>query len=184
MVEVLALGAALSMDVTAVAAARGLARPRLPEILGLALVFALAHAVMLTIGWTAGAAAADAVAAWDHWIAFAVLAGLGVKSLAEALGDDDDDDGEVEVATDWKTIGLLAIATSIDAVAAGLTLPLLPSAPGVSIAVIAIVVATFTAAGSALGRLAGKRIGGHLHLLGGVALIAIGAKILIEHLTA
>lgn len=183
MVEVLALGAALSMDVTAVAAARGLARPRLPEILGLALVFALAHAVMLTIGWTAGAAAADAVAAWDHWIAFAVLAGLGVKSLAEALGDDDDDD-DGEVATDWKTIGLLAIATSIDAVAAGLTLPLLPSAPGVSIAVIAIVVATFTAAGSALGRLAGKRIGGHLHLLGGVALIAIGAKILIEHLTA
>ncbi len=182
MVEVLALGAALSMDVTAVAAARGLARPRLGEILGLALVFALAHAAMLTLGWTAGAAAAEAVAAWDHWIAFAVLAGLGVRSIAEALGDDD---GEaVEVRTDWKTIALLAVATSIDAIAAGLTLPLLSPAPWISISVIAAVVATFTTAGSALGRAAGARIGGHLHLLGGVALIAIGAKILIEHLTA
>ncbi len=180
MLDVLALGVALSMDVTAVAAARGLAGPSTREIVTLSVVFAAAHAAMLAIGWGAGAAAADVVAEWDHWLAFGVLTALGVRAIHGARGAGD---AEPTVPrADWRTIALLALVTSIDAVAAGLTLPLLSATPVVSIGVIAAVVAVLTITGALLGRALSGRLGVRLQIVGGLALIAIGCKILIEHL--
>jgi putative Mn2+ efflux pump MntP len=179
-IDALALGGALAMDATAVAAARGVARPAAREIVLLAAVFAASHAVMISIGWVAGAVAADAIAAWDHWIAFGLLSLLGVRALLAARAPE----AEPLVAPPtWRVVALLAIATSIDAVAAGVTLPLLSIPPWASIVVVSAIVAACTLAGAHAGRALGTRLGPTLQLAGGLALIAIGVKILVEHTT-
>ena len=175
----------LAMDATAVAAARGLAvsRVRARDAARIALLFGGSQALMPAIGWIIGARVGDRVAAWDHWIAFVVLGGLGGKMLWEALRGGDDAAGEPP-GDPFRAAVLvpLAIATSLDALAAGFTLPMLAAPFALSLATIGVVTALLSVAGLYAGRHLGASLGKRLDAIGGLALIAMGAKILVEHL--
>jgi putative Mn2+ efflux pump MntP len=179
--EVVTLSIALAMDATAVAAARGLAAGRVPprDALLLPALFGGFQSGMAALGWLAGRWIGPSIARWDTWIAFALLSLLGVKMIVEAVRGGDEPESP---ADDLLTLLGLALATSIDAAAAGVTLPILSAPPAISLVLIGAVTAVLSAVGLYVGRLAGRRFGSGLEALGGVALIAIGAKLLIDHL--
>ncbi len=178
--ELVALSGALAMDATAVAAARGLAAPhvRWTDAARVGLLFGGFQALMPAIGWVGGAAIGAWAAAWSGWIAAVLLAGLGGMMLKEALGgDDDDDDADPEHGHfAWRDLLPLAVATSIDALAAGVSLPLL----GADMLVSLVAIGTITAALSGVAVLVGERLGeaagGRLGVLGGVVLIGMAAR--------
>jgi putative Mn2+ efflux pump MntP len=180
---VLALG--LAMDATAVAAARGVAVRAIEarHVALVALFFGGSQALMPALGWWLGAAVGSYVAAWDHWIAFALLGGIGAKMLWEARGGGDDDSVEGD-PFGLRVMTVLAIATSIDALAAGVTLPLLGAPFVLTIATIGVVTAVLSAGGLYLGRALAGTLGSKLDVVGGLALVGLGVKILAEHLTA
>ena len=183
--SVLFLAIGLAMDATAVAASRGIAaravRPRDALLVGG--LFGGAQALMPLAGWTIGAGFGPWVEAWDHWIAFTLLALIGGKMLYEARGDPNDVD-EAERASPFalRTLLVLAVATSIDAFAAGISLPLLGLPPLASIATIGLVTAGLSSFGVYAGRRFGTLLGPRLEIFGGWILIGLGLKILLEHL--
>jgi putative Mn2+ efflux pump MntP len=176
----LALG--LAMDATAASAAQALARPpRVGEALFVAAFFGGFQAAMPAIGWFAGVRLGRVAADWDHWIAFTLLVGLGGKMLWEARGGDE---APKDAAHPYRVGVLLplTIATSIDALAAGVTLPVLHAPMALSLATIGIVTAVLSLAGLYVGKRLGAHVGRKLDAVGGLALIAIGVKILADHL--
>lgn len=188
MLQALGLAFGLAMDATAVSAARGLAgRPR--ELILLPLLFGGFQAGMAALGWLAGRWAGPYIAAWDHWVAFGLLVAIGGKMLRDAWreareGGTDaggDEPRAPAAATAVLYLGL-ALATSIDAAAAGLTLPLVPAAPWLALVLIGTVTAGCSAAGYIAGRYVGARFGARLAALGGLVLIAIGVQLLIREL--
>jgi putative Mn2+ efflux pump MntP len=193
--SVLFMAIGLAMDAAAVCGSRGLAAPKLGlrEAAKVALFFGGAQALMPALGALAGARLGPLFEAWDHWVAFALLGAIGVHMLIEAAKEPDLD--AVLTATPdlfgLRTLALLAIATSIDALAAGITLPMLGVPLALSIATIGLVTAVLCVIALFLGRSLGRALGPRFHLfgrgldaLGGVTLIALGAKILAEHLSA
>lgn len=178
MFEAFALGFGLAMDAAAVSAARAVARRR-GEAVVLPALFGGFQAGMAALGWLLGRAGAGAVERWDHWIAFVLLVGIGGKMLVEALRGGDDD--EEERAPGVAMYLALAIATSIDAAAAGLTLPLVPVSPWIALVVIGGVTAACSAVAYALGHRLGAKLGKPLEVAGGLVLIGIGVRILIAH---
>ena len=175
MLEAVVLAFGLAMDATAVAAARGLSRQR-GEPGALPLLFGVFQAGMAALGWGLGAWGGRYVEAWDHWIAFGLLLLIGGKMLVEAIRGGDDDDAREPGIGLWL---VLALATSIDAAAAGITLPLVPVAPWISLALIGAI----TAMCSLIGYVTGSVVGGKkLEIVGGLILIGLGVRILVEHL--
>lgn len=186
----IALAFGLAMDATAVSAARGLAGRR-SELIVLPALFGGFQAGMAALGWVAGRWAGAYLERWDHWIAFGLLTAIGGKMLIDAWRDGRRGaSGEVGAAGAERpapaaSIAIylaLAVATSVDAAAAGLTLPLVPVAPWVALALIGGVTAACSAAGFAAGRLVGEKFGARLAMLGGVVLIAIAVELLVQHL--
>lgn len=167
----------LAMDATAVAAARGLAR-RGRELVILPLFFGVFQAGMSALGWGLGAWGGKYVEAYDHWIAFALLVGIGGKMLYEAWKGED---AEEDKAGLWTYV-VLSIATSIDAAAAGITLPLMSVSPVIAIVLIGVITAACSAAGYVAGRAVGARLGNRLEIVGGLVLVGLGVRILVEHL--
>lgn len=165
------------MDATAVAAARGLVR-RGREILILPLLFGLFQAGMAALGWGLGAWGGKYVEAYDHWIAFGLLVAIGGKMLYEAWKGEEAKEDKAGLGT----YVVLALATSIDAAAAGITLPLVPVSPGVSILLIGAITAVCSALGYVGGRAVGARLGNRLEILGGLVLIGLGVRVLVQHL--
>lgn len=178
MFEAVALAFALAMDATALAAVRGLAAPR-REGLILPLLFGGFQAGMAALGWALGAWGAGYIEAWDHWIAFGLLVGIGLKMLFDAWRGSAAD--EPQRSGPLVLVGL-ALATSIDAAAAGITLPLIPVSPWFALALIGGVTVVCSLLGFIAGRTAGRWLGGKLTALGGVILIAIGVRLLLQHL--
>lgn len=182
----LALG--LAMDATAVAAARGLAVPaiRARHVLLVALFFGGFQALMPVVGWLLGTRIGPLVEAWDHWIAFVLLGSIGGKMIWEARGKDDDDESEAPNVDHFalRSMFVLAVATSIDALAVGVTLPMLNAPFVLSIVTIGVVTAVLSIIGLYAGRHFGAVLGKRLDLAGGLVLIGLGCKILIEHLHA
>lgn len=190
------LAVGLAMDATAVAAARGMAvsrlRPR--HVILIALFFGGSQAIMPLVGWLVGSRIGPWVEAWDHWIAFALLSGIGGKMIWEALkgGADDDAAAASDEAVDkrdrelfeLRVLSVLAIATSIDALAVGVTLPMLDAPLLLSIATIGVTTAVLSALGLFAGRRFGAVLGQRLDVFGGVVLVGLGIKILFEHLHA
>ncbi len=176
------------MDATAVAGARGLAATavRARDALKVGALFGAAQGLMPLGGWAVGAGLGRVAAAWDHFIACALLVAIGAKMIVEALragphgGGRSDDAG----AFATKPLLVLALATSIDAFAAGITLPTLGAPVFVSAAVIAVVTAACSAAGVYAGRRFGDVLGKRLEVVGGVVLIGLGVKIVVEHVLA
>lgn len=179
------LGLGLAMDATAVSAARGLAVPaiRLRHVLLVAGFFGGFQALMPVVGWLLGARLGPLVQAWDHWIAFALLGCIGGKMLWDARAGGEGEGSESVVGLfAWKTMLVLAIATSIDALAVGITLPMLDASFVTSIATIGVVTALLSALGLYAGRRFGSVLGRRLDVVGGLVLVGLGFKILLEHL--
>ncbi|MCA9601622.1 MAG: manganese efflux pump MntP family protein [Polyangiales bacterium] len=187
--SIVLLAVGLAMDAVAVAATRGLAVPQveLRHTVRVALFFGGFQAIMPAIGSLVGAQVSDTVAAWDHWVVFALLGVLGAKMLWEARGGDEASSAELESRSDafaYPVMFALAFATSIDALAVGITLPMLHAPLLQTFAIIGVVTAVLSAMGLHAGRRFGATLGKRVDVLGGCVLIGLGTKILIEHLHA
>ncbi|HEY6560519.1 MAG TPA: manganese efflux pump MntP family protein [Polyangiaceae bacterium] len=185
--SLLLLAVGVAMDATAVAAARGLAAPilRWQNAVAMALWFGAFQALMPLIGWAIGARFGGIIAAWDHWFVAGVLGAIGIKMLYEARGEQPastDPEGRERDLFAWRALLALAIATSIDALAVGVTLPMLGAELGPAVATIGCITAGFSFVGAFAGRRFGAALGRRLDRFGGVVLILIGVKVLIEHL--
>ena len=179
---ILLIALGLAMDCFAVAVASGFtaARMRLPHALRMALFFGLFQAIMPILGWFGGTAMRSVITGVDHWIAFGLLAAIGVKMIYESRKLEEE--REID-PTKLTVVAALAVATSIDALAVGIGISFLGIAivqPAVIIGAVSFVV---TLAGVYLGKRFGHIFENKLELLGGLILIAIGAKILVQHLT-
>ena len=172
------------MDAVAVSAARGLVAPRVTrgDALRVGVVFGGLQALMPVGGWALGVGLGSLIQAIDHWVAFVILGVLGARMLWAAFHD------EPAVASQdmfsWRALLPLGLATSIDALAAGITLPLVGAPLVPSIVCIGLVTGVLSALALLGAGTLGARAGRRLDVLGGVALIGIGTKILIEHLSS
>jgi manganese efflux pump family protein len=178
MMAVIALSIGLAMDAAAVAGARGLGRSAPRDAVLLPLLFGGFQAGMAAAGWAIGAWGGKYVTDWDHWIAGGLLLFIGGKMILEGFRANEAD----EIRTDPLVYLGLAIATSIDAFAAGVTLPLLDAAPWVALLFIGAITAVLTLAGYFAGNAMGRRFGSRLEILGGLVLVGLAVKLVIEHL--
>ena len=163
---------ALSMSTDAFAAAVGkgarLDRPGLGEALRTGLIFGSVEAATPLIGWGLGKAASRFIAAYDHWIAFAILTLVGGKMIWDALRREPEE--EKPKSHSLPVLVLTAIGTSIDALAVGVTLALIGATTFVMVTI-----------GMLTGRFLGEKFGHYAEAAGGVVLILIGVAILVEH---
>ena len=182
--SLLALAVALAMDAFAVAIVTGLNVKPLTKrhVFRLAFHFGLFQALMPALGWAAGSAVSRLMASVDHWVACGLLTVVAGRMIGGALGGGD---GEPRAANDptsgWDLV-LLSIATSIDALAVGLSLALIGSAIVVPALVIGFVAAGFTVTGMLLGRRIGSMWGRRVEIFGGLVLLAIGVKVVLQHM--
>ena len=184
LLSVVAIAVALAMDAFAVAIVTGLTVKPLTRrhVFRLAFHFGLFQFLMPIIGWAAGSAVQKHIADFDHWVAFGLLGFVGGKMLWGALsGDSQKRNSGNDPTSGWQLV-MLSIATSLDALAVGLSLGLIGSAIIKPALIIGIVAAGFTAIGMALGRQIGSVWGKRVEIVGGLILMAIGVKIVIDHL--
>ncbi len=182
----LALATALAMDAFAVALVVGLSLRPLTRrhVFRLSFHFGLFQALMPAIGWSAAVSVHRHVAAVDHWVAFGLLASIGGRMIWNASrGGAGAPPAAADPTAGWSLV-LLSVATSVDALAAGFSLGLIGSAILAPVAVIGIVAAGFTVLGMRLGRRIGSGWGRRVEILGGLILIGIGIKIVLQHLAA
>lgn len=179
--EIFLIGIALSMDAFAVSICKGLKMQRLnlKQTAVIALFFGGFQALMPLIGWTLGKSFEKFVTSFDHWIAFGLLAFIGIKMIYESFKNEDDGSD----AFDIKELFLMAVATSIDALAVGVTFALDKSVKILpSITVIGITTFVLAAIGVFIGHKFGSRYKNKAELAGGIILVVMGAKILLEDL--
>lgn len=183
-VELFLIGVGLSADAFSVAVCKGLnmRKLNLKHAYIIALFFGVFQAVMPLIGYFLGTSFSSYIESFDHWIAFALLAFIGGKMIVEVIREKDD---EAEEQTDVLKIGeltVMAVATSIDALAVGITFAFLK----VNILFSVILIGVTTFALSLLGVIIGNKFGAKYkskaELAGGIILVLIGVKILMEHL--
>jgi putative Mn2+ efflux pump MntP len=178
------IGIALSMDCFAVSLAIGTSTRTklLNAALIIALCFGVFQAGMTLIGWAAGTGFAGFITGFDHWLAFLLLAIIGAKMIHE--GFEDPEEEETLSALRFAPVMLLSLATSIDALAVGVSFAFLQMSvlmPALIIGAVAFIISFFgVMSGMKLKSMLGKRI----EILGGLILIAIGLNILFTHLTA
>ena len=169
------------MDAFAVSVCKGLAMPKCTfkkaAIVGL--WFGGFQALMPAIGYILGAQFQETIASIDHWIAFVLLALIGGNMIHEAL---DNDEEEADASLDVKTMFLLAVATSIDALAIGITFAFLKVNIIPAVCFIGIVTFIISFAGVKIGNVFGARYKNKAEIVGGIILILLGLKILLEHL--
>ena len=179
--ELLILAVGLSMDAFAVSVCKGLSiralMPRHAVIVGA--WFGAFQALMPLAGWLLGAAFADMIAAVDHWIAFVLLAFIGGNMIREALGHGEED---CDPSLAPLAMLVLAVATSIDALAVGVTFAFLRVDIVPAVALIGTCTFFISAAGVKVGNVFGARYKSKAELFGGGVLVLIGLKILLEHL--
>ncbi len=179
MIALLLLALAEATDAFAVSVAQGAtARHGWRDAVRVAGAFGLAQGVMPIFGWATALALGTWFQSWDHWVAFVLLGVLGAKMIKEGL--ERDADSAPEPFTN-KALFVAAIATSIDAAAAGIVLPTLGLPILMSCAVIGVVTFALCVVGVHFGGVLGARVGKQAELLGGVVLIGIGTMILAEH---
>lgn len=182
-IAIAVLSLSMSADAFAAAIGRGAQhRPTVPQALRSGLVFGVVEAVTPLIGFALGVAAADFVEAVDHWIAFSLLGAVGLKMIWEALKRDEAKADARPASRGLLALVATAVGTSIDAGAVGVGLALLNA--NIWLIAFCIGFTTFAMAtiGLLIGKVAGTRLGRVAELVGGLALIALGCKILLEHL--
>jgi len=179
---ILLIAVGLSMDSLAVAVASGMA---LKEIgaggsLKIGAFFGLFQAGMPVIGWLGGSAFMWLISGYDHWVAFFLLAFIGGKMVYEAVWDSDEVSGKNPLLIGHLLV--ISVATSIDALAVGLGFSALRIPTLVPAAVIGAVCFAISSTGAYFGNRAGEYLGGRVKAIGGIILISIGLRILLEHL--
>ncbi|GAB7078916.1 manganese efflux pump MntP [Megalodesulfovibrio paquesii] len=183
---IVSIALALAMDAFAVALATGacLDRPSLAQTARMAVAFGVFQALMPVLGWLLGLSFKEYIEAFDHWVAFAMLAFVGGKMIYECFfGGDEEGACDPKDPTRGMQLLLLAIATSLDAMAVGLSFSLLGEPIAFPAVVIGLVCLALTAFGVHLGH-SFKRfqlVGNYAELAGGLVLIGIGIKILQDH---
>ena len=187
--ELFILAVGLSMDAFAVAICKGLATQKLKprHMLTVGAWFGGFQAVMPLIGYFVGTAFAKYVTAIDHWIALVLLCGIGANMIKEAF--EKEEENECECGRDgytFKTMFVMAIATSIDALAAGISLAMDLNGNNtyafIAVAFIGIITFTLSAVGVKIGNIYGAKFKSKAEFAGGAILILLGIKILLEHL--
>ncbi|MBR4703417.1 MAG: manganese efflux pump [Oscillospiraceae bacterium] len=179
--ELFILAVGLSMDAFAVAVCKGLAQRKtgFREILIPGLWFGAFQALMPLLGWLLGARFERYIVSVDHWIAFVLLAGIGVNMLREARREEEK---EEDASLAWKVMLPLALATSIDALAVGITFAFLRVEIFSAVAFIGVTTFLLSMAGVKIGSIFGLRWRKGAQIAGGTILILLGLKILLEHL--
>ena len=179
--ELFILAVGLSMDAFAVAVCKGLAmgKVRFRQMVIPGLWFGVFQALMPLIGWFLGSRFEKYIVSVDHWIAFVLLAGIGGNMIREALKDEDSDqDASLYV----KAMLPMAVATSIDALAVGVTFAFLEVRILPAVSFIGVITFLLSALGVKIGSIFGTKYKSKAELLGGIILILLGIKILLEHL--
>lgn len=178
--SLLLLAFGLAADAFAVSITQGAAAKDRPmrAALILAGAFGLAQAIAPLLGWMLGQAFAGQIEHWDHWVAFGLLAVIGAKMVRDGLKPPQKKE---EALSRGLELFMLAVATSIDAAAAGIALPAIGAPIEVSIVTIGLVTFAMCFAGVWIGRAGSRVIGPNATVLGGVVLIVIGAKVLVDH---
>lgn len=183
--SILLLGIAMSTDAFAAAVGKGAAMrtPRVRDALRAGVIFGSIEGLTPLLGWALGKAAAPYVTAWDHWIAFTLLALLGLRMIHAGLRDDGAPDADALRRHGFWALAATGFATSVDAMAVGVGLAFVEVNIVAVAATIAATTLVLVTAGVLLGRALGALAGKRAEIFGGVLLIAIGATILHEHLT-
>lgn len=185
-IELFLIAVGLSMDAFAVAVCKGLNMRKINyrHTAVIAGFFGFFQGMMPLIGWFLGKQFEKYITNFDHWIAFVLLCFIGIQMLLEALKKEDPDKCDLYDDTlDFKELFMMAIATSIDALAIGITFALIPGTNIVtSIILIGIITFILSVIGVLIGNKFGSRYKSKAELAGGIILILIGSKILIEHL--
>lgn len=181
--ELLLLGVGLSMDAFAVSVCKGLAVQRADKKTAVVcgLWFGFFQALMPVIGFFLGRIFADAIEAVDHWVAFGLLSIVGVNMIKEAL---EDEESSADADLSPKAMLPLAVATSIDALAVGVSLAMAEVNIWTAVALIGVTTFLLSAAGSLVGGVFGRKYEKKAEIFGGVTLIFLGLKILLENLGA
>lgn len=187
LLELFVIAVGLAMDAFAVAVCKGLAMSKVEvrKAAVIALYFGAFQAGMPLIGYSLGVQFQDKITAFDHWIAFGVLGLIGVNMIREALNESCEDECDLEGADaslDVKNMLLLATATSIDALAVGVTFAFLQVAIVPAVSFIGLVTFCISLVGVIIGNLFGAVYKAKAEIAGGAMLILIGTKILLEHL--
>lgn len=182
LIEIILIAVSLAMDAFAVSICKGLSMKKMDwkKAIIIGLYFGIFQAVMPVIGYLLGVGFEESIKFIDHWIAFGLLAFIGGNMVKEALSKEDDE--EVDDKVDFKTMIVLAIATSIDALAVGVTFAFLNVNIVVSVCLIGIVTFVISCIGVKIGNVFGDKYEKKAELAGGIVLILIGLKILLEHL--
>lgn len=184
--EIFMIGVGLSMDAFAVAICKGLNMRKLDkgQTLVIALFFGGFQALMPFLGWLLGKQFESYITSFDHWIAFVLLAFIGGKMIWDVFKGDDKDEAYCRASArlDIKELFVLAIATSIDALAVGISFAFLQVNIGSAITLIGCTTFVISAAGVFVGHKFGAKYEDKATVVGGVILILIGLKILLEHL--
>lgn len=181
-IEILLIALGLAMDAFAVCVGAGATRfingPR--PVFRLAFHFGLFQALMPVLGWLAGVRIERFIAAFDHWIAFGLLAFVGIRMIRSGL--DPSDEAVVTDPSRGGTLVMLSVATSIDAFAIGLSLAVLRVDVFLPALVIGLVAATLSLVGLSIGNRLGQLFGKRMATVGGLILIAIGVRVVLTHL--
>ena len=183
--ELLVLAVGVSMDAMAVSICKGLAMKKatLKNAMTCGLWFGGFQALMPLVGFFLGAIFADAIRAFDHWVAFFLLGIIGINMLKEAI-EKCDSCSVQDADLSFKTMLLMAIATSIDALAVGISLAMVLDVSKIFLAVllIGLMTCSLSALGVKIGNVFGCKFEKRAQIAGGVILILLGTKILLEHL--
>jgi len=182
------LSLAMSTDAFAASITKGntLKSPRVLSAIKLGLIFGCIEAIAPVIGWLIGSAGAEYVEAYDHWIAFVLLVGLGVHMLLESRKEDDDEDDTL-TATNKRSLMatlLTAVGTSIDAMTVGISLAFMKVNIYLAAAMIGLATTIMVTIGSLLGNVISGWVGKKAEAIGGIALVLIGCGILYSHTMA
>lgn len=181
-VSYLILGVSLAMDAFAVSVSTGVSSPNMQhrDAMKLSLSFGLFQTGMTLLGWLLGSTVADYISAADHWIAFGLLSLIGIKMIWDTLKPTQPEQPPTCIST--KMLLAMSIATSIDALAVGITLAMVHASIILGSIIIGIITFTLCFIGATFGKKMGSAFGKKATIIGGVILIGIGVKILIEHM--
>ncbi len=182
-IAILFIAVALSADCFAVSLSSGVSAGNHPwrKVLRVSASFGIFQALMPVAGWLAGRTVIDFISSFDHWIAFGLLGFVGGKMLYQSLRHGEEAKDAEDISKGWMLI-TMSIATSIDALAVGLSFAFLSINIVAASLVIGIVAAVVTVGGFMAGRHAGKLMGRRAETLGGLILLAIAFKTLLSHL--
>ena len=179
--EIVFIGVGLAMDAFAVSVCKGLSMKKInwKNTIIIALYFGIFQALMPVIGYFLGSAFSDIVQKIDHWLAFVLLATIGINMIKESTDDELEKRND---KVDFKTMIVLALATSIDALAVGITFAFFKVNLLLSITLIGVITFALSIIGVIIGNKFGDKLQNKAELTGGIILIIIGLKILLEHL--